>query len=72
MNITWFLVIYLYSAAPSDTNYLDKVAVPMTGQLEQVCKKDAAGIWRYPGTLDGMDKLGTITVCVPFKQWRPS
>lgn len=72
MNVSWFLVIFLFTGAPSDQTYLDKVSVPMTGKLEQLCRQDATGVWRYQEKLEGMDNLKVLTACVPFKQWRPS
>lgn len=64
---TWFLVIFLY--APNG-EYIDKVSVPMTGAIEQQCKKDRDGFWRLKKPLEGMDKIKPYNLCVTEKHWR--
>lgn len=69
---TWFLVIFLYNVPlkDPDKDYVDKVAVPMTGKMEQYCSLDKNKIWRYNTATEGTDFHKVFNVCVPAKQWR--
>ena len=64
---TWFLVIFL--SLPNG-DWVDKVAVPMKGTVEQNCVKDKFGFWRYPRPLEGMDTHKVVTICVTERHWR--
>lgn len=70
MTPTWFLLVFLFSGSPTDNNYVDKVAIPMTGKMDQHCAIDKNKIWRYNSTTEGTDNHKVLTVCVPAKEWR--
>jgi len=63
----WFLVMFMY--APNG-EYIDKVAVPMTGTIQQHCKMDRDGFWRFKKKVEGMDMVKVENVCVTEKHWR--
>lgn len=63
----WILIVFL--SLPNG-DHVEKVAIPMQGNLEQTCVKDAKGIWRYPRPLEGVDRHKALTVCVTEKHWR--
>lgn len=64
---TWFLLLFI--ALPNG-EYVDKIAVPMTGSIEELCQRDATGIYRYKNKLEGMDRHSVLTVCQTTKTWR--
>ena len=59
--------MFLY--APTG-EYIDKVAVPMTGTIQQQCKLGPDGYWRLKRPVEGMDEAKVVTVCVTEKHWR--
>lgn len=63
---TWILLLFI--TLPSG-QYVDKVAIPMTGSIEQHCQRDAAGIYRYKHKLEGADKHSVLTVCQTKQAW---
>lgn len=69
---TWFLVIFLYNIPLKDIykDYVDKVAVPMTGKMERYCSLDKNKVWRYNTATEGTDFHEVENICVPAKQWR--
>lgn len=64
---TWFLLLFI--TLPNG-QYVDKIAVPMTGTIEQQCERDSTGIYRYKGKLEGTDRHSVLTVCQTVKAWR--
>jgi hypothetical protein len=69
---TWFLVVFLYNVPlkDPDKDYVDKVAIPMSGKIEQHCSLDKAKILRYNMPIEGTDNHKVFTVCVPRNEWR--
>ena len=63
---TWFLLLFI--TLPNG-QYVDKVAVPMQGSIEEQCQRDATGIYRYKNKLEGIDRHFVLTVCQTKQAW---
>lgn len=68
---TWFLLIFFYvHPGINDDQFVEKVAIPMTGNMAQHCTKDKNGIVRYNKPVEGVDRHKVYTVCVTENHWR--
>lgn len=69
---SWFLLIFLsVPNAQGNLVFFDKMAIPMTGTMEQACKKDANGFSRFKGTIKSQeDKVVTANLCVSKEHWQ--
>jgi hypothetical protein len=69
---SWFLLIFLsVPNAQGNLVFLDKIALPMTGTIEQHCKKDASGIPRFKDKIKAEeDKVVTANLCVSKEHWQ--
>jgi hypothetical protein len=69
---SWFLLIFLsVPNAQGDLIFFDKMAIPMTGTIEQACKKDSAGIPRYRSKIKTEEnKIVIANLCVTREHWQ--
>ena len=69
---SWFLLIFLsVPNAQGNLVFLDKIALPMTGTIEQHCKKDASGIPRFKDKIKAEEnKVATGNLCVSREHWQ--
>ena len=69
---SWFLLVFLsVPNAQGNLVFFDKMAIPMTGTIEQACKKDSAGIPRYRSKIKAEeDKVVTHNLCVSQEHWQ--
>ena len=63
---TWFLLLFI--TLPNG-EYVDKIAIPMMGAIEQNCVRDGTGIYRYKHKLEGIDRHSVLTVCQTKQAW---
>lgn len=67
----WILVLFLFVGdKPNYETFVDKVAIPMKGPMEQYCRRDRDGNYVLKHKTEGSDHHKIYNQCVTVKQWR--